>query len=132
LRRFAAIFEWLSLQFSLQFFYGPVPPLHADHGSYHNCFPLKNQPHASGAEAVRFFSPATLEPGNKMKLQKSHVDENSAAEFLDLDVTTLRDWRLRKTGPEYCKFGRAVRYPIEALTQFAQQARVPVSSHGAR
>ena len=59
-----------------------------------------------------------------MKLGKQHTNEQDAAMFLDLDVTTLRDWRLRKVGPPYCKFGRSVRYPVIDLQKFAEQAKI--------
>jgi hypothetical protein len=60
---------------------------------------------------------------------RKHVNEQAAAEFLDLSVQTLRDWRLHRTGPPYCKFGRSVRYPMDSLARFAEQARVePVAA----
>ena len=47
--------------------------------------------------------------------QKRHCDEFAAAEYLDVSVSTLRDWRIRKRGPVYAKFGKAVRYPVTEL-----------------
>lgn len=51
--------------------------------------------------------------------QKKHCDEFVAAEFLGLQVATLRDWRLHKRDPVFCKFGKAVRYPIADLEKYA-------------
>ena len=62
----------------------------------------------------------------KQQTQKRHCDEFVAAEFLDVSVATLRDWRIRKRGPVYAKFGKAVRYPISELERFAEAARVQV------
>ena len=59
-----------------------------------------------------------------MRLGKQHLDERQTADVLGLKVTTLRDWRLKQTGPVYCKFGRAVRYPLDELEKFAEQAKV--------
>lgn len=60
--------------------------------------------------------------------QPKHCDEFFAAEFLGLQVATLRDWRLRKSGPVYCKFGKAVRYPIADLEKFADACRVRMAA----
>ena len=59
-----------------------------------------------------------------MKFGRQHLDEQSAADFLDMKVTTLRDWRLKKVGPIYCKFGRAVKYPADSLETFVEQSKV--------
>ena len=60
---------------------------------------------------------------------KKHIDEREAATFLGLSVQTLRDWRLRRTGPAYCKFGGSVRYSVDSLARFAEQSRVePVAA----
>ena len=61
---------------------------------------------------------------NVQKPNQRHWDENVTAEFLDLTVATLRDWRFHKVGPVYAKFGKAVRYPIDEVLKFAEQARV--------
>ena len=57
-------------------------------------------------------------------LRKRHVDEFAAAEFLDVSVSTLRDWRFHRTGPIFCRFGRAIRYPWDELVRYAEDARV--------
>jgi hypothetical protein len=58
-----------------------------------------------------------------------HVNEHAAAEFLGLDVATLRDWRFRKVGPVYVKYlSKAVRYPLDELLRFAEQSRVKTAA----
>jgi hypothetical protein len=60
--------------------------------------------------------------------QPKHCDEFAAAEFLGLSVATLRDWRFRRIGPSYCKFGKAVRYPIRELEKFVEAALVKTAA----
>jgi hypothetical protein len=60
--------------------------------------------------------------------QKRHCDEFAAAEYLDVSVSTMRDWRIRKRGPVYAKFGKAVRYPVTELEKFAEAARVRMAA----
>ena len=60
--------------------------------------------------------------------QKRHCDEVAAAEYLGLSVATLRDWRFHRVGPVFCKFGKAVRYPVSELERFAEAARVQVTA----
>ena len=38
------------------------------------------------------------------------MTEQEVAQRLKLSVATLRSWRLRRRGPRYVRFGRAVRY----------------------
>lgn len=61
---------------------------------------------------------------------KRHVlNEHEAAEWLGLDVTTLRDWRFRRVGPAYLKYlNKSVRYPVAELTRFADGSRVPTQT----
>jgi hypothetical protein len=40
---------------------------------------------------------------------------------------TLDDWRLKKIGPEYEKFGGAIRYRVTTLDAFFRAARVATS-----
>jgi hypothetical protein len=58
------------------------------------------------------------------KQQKRFCNELEAAEYLGLSVLTLQCWRLRKTGPVYCKFGKSVRYSIAELERYAEACRV--------
>lgn len=60
--------------------------------------------------------------------QKRHFDEFEAAAYLSLTVSTLRDWRIRKRGPVYAKFGKAVRYPVAELERFAEASRVRMAA----
>ncbi len=73
----------------------------------------------SGARDKQWYRQSVIE-----KKQAKHCDEYAAAEFLGLSVATLRDWRFRRIGPAYCKFGKAVRYPIRELERFAEAATV--------
>jgi hypothetical protein len=60
--------------------------------------------------------------------QKRHCDEFAAAAYLDVSVATMRDWRIRKRGPVYAKFGKAVRYPVAELEKFAEVSRVRMAA----
>ena len=51
------------------------------------------------------------------------LDERGAAERLGLSVGLMRKWRLEKSGPQYLKFGGAVRYDLRALDEFIDGAR---------
>jgi hypothetical protein len=46
------------------------------------------------------------------------LNENQAADFLGVSVRTLQAWRVRGGGPQYVKFGRAVRYQRRHLLEF--------------
>ena len=49
------------------------------------------------------------------------IDESTAAKYLCLSRSFLRQSRTRGTGPIYRKFGRAVRYLIEDLNTWIEQ-----------
>ena len=55
--------------------------------------------------------------------QTQYVSTESAAEFLGISPRTLEGWRVRKSegAPPFVKFGRAVRYSIDSLVEFAEQ-----------
>ena len=38
------------------------------------------------------------------------ISEEEAAAAVDKTVRTLRDWRKRREGPPYARFGRTIRY----------------------
>jgi Helix-turn-helix domain len=60
---------------------------------------------------------------------KHVMNEHEAAEWLGLDVTTLRDWRFRRVGPAYLKYlNKAVRYPLAELSRFAEQSKVQTAA----
>jgi hypothetical protein len=44
---------------------------------------------------------------------------------------TLERWRSKQTGPEYLKFGKQVRYPLEAVADYESQTRTNVVLTGA-
>lgn len=52
------------------------------------------------------------------------LTEVDAAEALGLKVATLRAWRHSKKGPQFVKFGRAVRYLVSDLDAFVEASRV--------
>jgi predicted DNA-binding transcriptional regulator AlpA len=49
-------------------------------------------------------------------------NEKQVAEMLGLSVKTLQRWRLFNEGPEWKKFGSAVRYPAQALQLWVDNA----------
>ena len=44
-----------------------------------------------------------------------------AARFLNMQVKTLRNWRSKKIGPDYIRYGRAIRYRIGDLERFLEE-----------
>ena len=56
--------------------------------------------------------------------EQRFVAEEDAAKILGLKVATLRDWRFRNVGPSFHRFGRAVRYRVRALEEFARRSEV--------
>ncbi len=50
--------------------------------------------------------------------------EMQAANFLGMSVRTLQAWRIRGTGPRYCKIGRSVRYQRRELVAFQRSHTV--------
>jgi hypothetical protein len=52
------------------------------------------------------------------------TNEEQAARFLGVTMTTLRRWRHLGKGPEYLKLGtRAIRYEVSALEEFVVACR---------
>lgn len=49
------------------------------------------------------------------------------ADLLRLTVETLSNWRQRRYGPAFVKFGRKVLYSEESLQQYIQKATGDVS-----
>ena len=54
-----------------------------------------------------------------------------AADCLSFKRETLNQWRIRKQGPPYVKFGKAVRYRREDLDAWVEE-RLTDSSAGTR
>jgi|APSaa5957512622_1039677.scaffolds.fasta_scaffold360134_1 hypothetical protein len=56
------------------------------------------------------------------------IDTEETAKILGIKKGTLEIWRHQGKGPEFCKFGRSVRYYKPALGKyFAQSRRVSTS-----
>jgi excisionase family DNA binding protein len=49
--------------------------------------------------------------------------ESEAARRLGLSKRTLQKWRVTGGGPDFLKFGRAVRYSVEALEKWLARSR---------
>lgn len=47
-----------------------------------------------------------------------------AAAYLTVSIPTMNRWRLNGTGPEYVRFGTAVRYTRESLEAFVRDSAV--------
>jgi excisionase family DNA binding protein len=52
------------------------------------------------------------------------MTEREVARRLGLSVATLRAWRVRRRGPRYVRFGRAVRYLATDIEQFVRTSAV--------
>lgn len=52
------------------------------------------------------------------------MTELEVARRLGLSVATLRAWRMRRKGPRYVRFGRAVRYLPGDIDRFIQASTV--------
>lgn len=55
---------------------------------------------------------------------EQYLTERVLAERWQITVKALRQWRLLREGPTYCKFGRSVRYPLSEVLSFEHKARV--------
>ena len=52
------------------------------------------------------------------------INENKAAEVMDVKIQTLRNWRHLRKGPPYLKLGRCVRYKIDDIKSFMEAHRI--------
>lgn len=52
------------------------------------------------------------------------VNEKTAGEMLDLQVSTLQKWRWLRKGPKYLKLGRRVVYRLQDLEDFLERHSV--------
>ena len=63
------------------------------------------------------------------------LNEKQVAEIMGISVKTLQRWRLFGEGPEWRKFGSAVRYPADALKAWIETVprggavQIPVREH---
>jgi predicted DNA-binding transcriptional regulator AlpA len=58
--------------------------------------------------------------------QPPAMTEQEVARRLGLSVATLRAWRVRRRGPRYVRFGRAVRYLAPDIERFVRSCAVDV------
>ena len=60
-------------------------------------------------------------------MQKKEIrllNDGKAADVLDTQIQTLRNWRCQLKGPPYIKIGRNVRYRLEDLIKFMEDNRI--------
>nr|WP_166181000.1 helix-turn-helix domain-containing protein [Altererythrobacter segetis] len=57
-----------------------------------------------------------------------YLNEVAAADLLGVSPKTLSRWRWAGKGPDYYKFGGAVRYKTDDLEAFAEDSRQEVAS----
>jgi excisionase family DNA binding protein len=57
------------------------------------------------------------------------LNRQDAADYLNLKKSTLEAWSVRGGGPAYRKFGRAVRYCLSDLEQYAEESKRQNTSH---
>lgn len=50
------------------------------------------------------------------------LDTREAAKRLGVKKHTLENWRVSGRGPRFVKLGGLVRYPVEEITRFLEQA----------
>ncbi|NCC61286.1 MAG: DNA-binding protein [Verrucomicrobiae bacterium] len=62
-------------------------------------------------------------------IQPQFLSETDAARFLSLSRKTLQRLRTKGGGPEFCKLGGRVVYPLESLTSWAM-GRICKSTSG--
>lgn len=63
-------------------------------------------------------------------MTSQNLDERQAAQYLGLSVSTLQQWRFRSKGPDYLKFGKAVRYRVADLQAFVEAHVVRLAGGG--
>ena len=49
------------------------------------------------------------------------MTEKEAAEHYGISVRTFQAWRVKGSGPKYCKIGRSVRYRQSDLSDFIKE-----------
>ena len=62
------------------------------------------------------------------ELHTRALTEHEVAARLGLSVATLRAWRLKRKGPRFVRFGRAVRYLPADLDQFVASSAVGIAA----
>ena len=59
-----------------------------------------------------------------MNNHQRKLTETDVAKRLGLSVATLRAWRLKRKGPRFVRFGRAVRYLAADVDRFIESSMV--------
>jgi excisionase family DNA binding protein len=62
------------------------------------------------------------------ELHTRALTEHEVAARLGLSVATLRAWRLKRKGPRFVRFGRAVRYLQTDLDRFVEASSVGIAA----
>jgi hypothetical protein len=62
------------------------------------------------------------ESQSKTEGKSEYLKDAPAAEFLNLSVYTMRNWRCKGEGPKFRRFGRAIRYKMADLVEYAERA----------
>jgi hypothetical protein len=52
------------------------------------------------------------------------LTDKQAAEYLNIGLQTLRNWRGLRRGPDYVKLGRAIRYSETDLLSFTESRKI--------
>ena len=58
------------------------------------------------------------------------ITEKEAAPILNVALSTLRKWRINKTGPSYYKIGNKVLYDVGELAEFIRDSKIETTDHG--
>lgn len=58
-----------------------------------------------------------------VKMEKNYLTTEEAAEYLKVSAGTLENWRIQKTGPEYCKPSGRVYYRMDDLNKWIEGGR---------
>jgi hypothetical protein len=61
-------------------------------------------------------------------MQCQYIDERAVAALTDLEVGTLRNWRVRGEGPPFYKAGRSVKYDLDEVVAWMRARRVQSTS----
>lgn len=58
----------------------------------------------------------------RLGLAMGYLHEELMAAVAQVEVATLRDWRVNRTGPASAKLGQAIFYPIDSVKLTLEQA----------
>lgn len=78
---------------------------------------------ASTARSKVIMNSLDIEPNTTPTLKAAYVDTDSAALYLSVAPKTLRNWVSAGVGPSCHRFGRAVRYSVADLDNWAEGQR---------